>query len=352
MLHINQLLWGNLYLLGTTLATSLESSVVSTNEAVMVKTNGTSSVATAAALPSAPISVLPLLVEYQQSEDTAKLFPKDQIDNSQQQVDLRTSNSWVKKINQIENLGMLVKWTARRLLRTLKNSSELIDKSFVRPYSELVEVFTINTMAPFIFNKHKAKLLLFLTEVVEKKGNKMKAKSNDNSHPVPLSVKSYQAYISALVQMMNAQLSLKMHSNPHSNGIALKSFIKSLKRKETTRPREAFEDRGVNNLADGYTVKDMMTLHHHYMSASSGNQMRNRADLLIAHMILMRGESRRMPQRLITSVLEHVQPCYTSCTRARQTKIESGTAMRSKSPELCAIGAIDFYLFYRFHIEK
>ncbi|KAI9907385.1 hypothetical protein PsorP6_004788 [Peronosclerospora sorghi] len=57
MLHINQLLRGNLYLLGTTLATSLESSVVSTNEAVMVKTNGTSSAANAAALPSAPMSI-------------------------------------------------------------------------------------------------------------------------------------------------------------------------------------------------------------------------------------------------------------------------------------------------------
>ncbi|KAI9915619.1 hypothetical protein PsorP6_008204 [Peronosclerospora sorghi] len=142
----------------------------------------------------------------------------------------------------------------------------------------------------------EGKLLLFLTKVVVKKGNKLKSKSNDNGHPVPLSVKCYQTYISTLVQMWNDQISLKMHSNPHPNEIALKSFIKSLKCKETTRRREEFEDRGMNTLPDGYTVKDMMTLQHHYISANSVNQLRNRADLVIVHMMMMRGESPRMLQ--------------------------------------------------------
>ncbi|KAI9921078.1 hypothetical protein PsorP6_000383 [Peronosclerospora sorghi] len=162
MLHIKQLLRGNLYLLGTTPATSLESSVVSTKEAVIVKTNGSSSVAIAAALPSAPMSVhlarLPLLVEDQQSEDTAKLFPKDQVDNNQQQVDLRTSNSWVKKINDIENL-------------------------------ELVEVFAINTMAPFILNKRAIPLLekssnprRFIINVSAMEGKFYRSKTPNHPH--------------------------------------------------------------------------------------------------------------------------------------------------------------------------
>ncbi|KAI9922803.1 hypothetical protein PsorP6_002543 [Peronosclerospora sorghi] len=128
--------------------------------------------------------------------------------------------------------------------------------------------------------------------------------------------------------------------------------------KETTRRSEAFEDRGMNTLADGYTVKDMMTLHQHYMSANSGNQLRKRVDLLIAHMMLMRGKIRRMLQ--IVEDIENEGPgacqallCIMDQGKTNQFgKIESGTALRSKSPDLCAIGAIDFYLFYRFHIEK
>ena len=33
-------------------------------------------------------------------------------------------------------------------------------------------------------------------------------------------------------------------------------------------------------------------------------------------------------------------------------KIQSGTAMRHRNVELCAIGAIGFYLFFRFHVDN
>jgi hypothetical protein len=113
---------------------------------------------------------------------------------------------------------------------------------------------------------------------------------------VGLSYKSYQAYVSAMVQMWNTQISLGLHNNPNPNGAALKSYMDTIKRGTVRRKRENFADRGKDTLADGYTPEDMLKLHMWYMSKGTGNQLRNRADFLVAHAMLMRGESRRMLQ--------------------------------------------------------
>ncbi|KAI9998982.1 hypothetical protein PInf_003646 [Phytophthora infestans] len=129
MTKVNQILRGNANLLGNV---SGESDSVSVNGTAMVNTSGASSTATYIGSTSAPASVhlsqMALVSEDQHSTETEILFPKGQVDNNQQQVDLRTSNSWVQKINQIETM-------------------------------ELVEVFAINTMAPFILNKRAISLL-------------------------------------------------------------------------------------------------------------------------------------------------------------------------------------------------
>lgn len=110
MTQVNQILRGNANLLGSVAA---ESGNVTSNGTAVVGTNEGSSTLTVAASVSACASVLlaqmPLVAEDQHSEETDTLFPMGQIDNNQQQVDLRTSNSWVKKINQIETMGKCVR---------------------------------------------------------------------------------------------------------------------------------------------------------------------------------------------------------------------------------------------------
>ncbi|OWZ04293.1 hypothetical protein PHMEG_00023828, partial [Phytophthora megakarya] len=129
MAQVNQILRGNANLLGS--STTVESDV-SVNGTAIVNTSGSSSTEIAATTASAPASVhlsqMPLVAEDQQSKETEALFPKGQVDHNKQQVDLRTSNSWVQKISQIETM-------------------------------ELVEVFAINAMAPFILNKRAIPLL-------------------------------------------------------------------------------------------------------------------------------------------------------------------------------------------------
>ena len=61
-------------------------------------------------------------------ESAAGLFPENQLNQSGQQVDLRTHNSWLLKLDEVQT-------------------------------PELLEVLTINTMAPFILNGRLKKLM-------------------------------------------------------------------------------------------------------------------------------------------------------------------------------------------------
>uniref|UniRef100_M4BFI1 Oxidoreductase n=1 Tax=Hyaloperonospora arabidopsidis (strain Emoy2) TaxID=559515 RepID=M4BFI1_HYAAE len=130
MAHVRQVFQGNANLLGTnSAAMNVNSGDGAVNSAAIVSTSGGSSSAISTSTPSSVyLSQMPLVAEDQHSEETEALFPKGQVDHNQQQVDLRTSNSWVQDINQVETI-------------------------------ELVEVFAINTMAPFILNKRAIPLL-------------------------------------------------------------------------------------------------------------------------------------------------------------------------------------------------
>jgi NAD(P)-dependent dehydrogenase (short-subunit alcohol dehydrogenase family) len=60
---------------------------------------------TAAVPSSVLLSQVAVLPEDKESEDTAELFPQGQVDTNKQQVDLRTTNTWVQKIDAVETMG-------------------------------------------------------------------------------------------------------------------------------------------------------------------------------------------------------------------------------------------------------
>ncbi|KAJ0394642.1 hypothetical protein P43SY_003840 [Pythium insidiosum] len=113
----------------------------------------------AAAVPSSVLlSQVAVLPEDQETEATAALFPEGQTDNNKQQVDLRKKNTWVQKIDEVATM-------------------------------ELVEVFAINTMAPFILNKRAVPLLAkspharkFIINVSAMEGKFYRAKTPNHPH--------------------------------------------------------------------------------------------------------------------------------------------------------------------------
>lgn len=111
-----QILRGNANLLGLTASKSsssvptAEPKASGATEGAIVSASGRTSAvvatATSAATPSSVLlSQVVLVPEDEESKDTAHLFPQGQVDTNNQQVDLRTSNSWVQKIDQIETMG-------------------------------------------------------------------------------------------------------------------------------------------------------------------------------------------------------------------------------------------------------
>uniref|UniRef100_K3X2E3 Oxidoreductase n=1 Tax=Globisporangium ultimum (strain ATCC 200006 / CBS 805.95 / DAOM BR144) TaxID=431595 RepID=K3X2E3_GLOUD len=157
---VEQILRGNASLLGIG-AAETDSAPQAPTEGALIKARAASAIvaATDAATPSSVLlSQVVVVPEDQESEDAAHLFPEGQVDNNNQQVDLRSSNSWVQKIDQIETM-------------------------------ELVEVFAINTMAPFILNKRAIPLLAksankhkFIINVSAMEGKFYRAKTPHHPH--------------------------------------------------------------------------------------------------------------------------------------------------------------------------
>ena len=83
--------------------------------------------ATLARLPSALKSQIPTVAE-DANLDEAALFPKGQLDVNAQQIDLRSTNTWLLKLGQVST-------------------------------PEVAEVFAINTLAPFIMNNRLVQMM-------------------------------------------------------------------------------------------------------------------------------------------------------------------------------------------------
>jgi hypothetical protein len=63
-------------------------------------------------------------------------------------------------------------------------------------------------------------------------------------------------YISPLIDLWTEQSSLGLNPYPHSRGTLLRSLMMSLKKEKAERAREAFEDRAIGKLNDGYTIEE------------------------------------------------------------------------------------------------
>lgn len=163
--HVNDILRGNASLL---LRQEAEQSANVSNAAgasgsnrdntsALVETNTGALAAASAAPASVLLSQVPIIQEDHHSELTATLFPEGQVDNNKQQVDLRKANSWVMKIDQIETMGA----SAVKTVAVLSPRPDANDRDVCLTWHhpEMVEVFAINTMAPFILNKRAIPLL-------------------------------------------------------------------------------------------------------------------------------------------------------------------------------------------------
>jgi hypothetical protein len=100
-----------------------------------------------------------------------------------------------------------------------------------------------------------SKVLLFLKEEIESRGNKRK--KNENGTALALSGATYEQYMKALCDLWKQQVSQGKSTTPHPRkDLPLTSFLKDQKRAEDSRRREQKCDRGAGTIVDGYNAKE------------------------------------------------------------------------------------------------
>jgi len=154
---------------------------------------------------------------------------------------------------------------------------------------------------------------------------------------------------------------MKMSQHPHPRGKALKALMDMLRRSENKRKIETYADRGLGTVLDGYNLEDMKELSTFWLNQTTPVAVRSRADFLIGHALLARGESRRFiqfPDMLSLSLPDEApQICTPLVVIMRKGKtnqagrVEYGAPMRCKEVLLCPLNALAMYLFWRWHVD-
>lgn len=187
-------------------------------------------------------------------------------------------------------------------------------------------------------------------------------KNLKGGHGQPLGASSMKNHISSIVDLFHFQQATE---NPlyvgaiHPRTAAVKQFLATYIRDEDNRRKDERIDRGIGTVRDGYSLTEHARLVQNLLVKNTFESLRTRADHLIGDAMLFRGDERReadlcdlysltmhqsesdmSPEKLLVIVSR--QGKLNKCGR-----IEYGSALRHRNPELCPVGGLFLYLFIR-----
>jgi hypothetical protein len=203
-------------------------------------------------------------------------------------------------------------------------------------------------------NGIRGELVVYLTEVVIPRGSGKVV----NGERVPLSTDGLEGYVKAIVDLYSTQRTLEGNSNPHPRGKAPSDLLSIHKRQRSKRKRQEYQDRGEGTIQDTYSVDELKRVASHFFFLRSARGLRDRVDLLMGHALMARGETMRKIQLpdLFSMELAHESPsqCIATVVIMDQGKmnqvgrIEYEGLIRHREVQLCPVGALEMYLFWRF----
>ena len=173
-------------------------------------------------------------------------------------------------------------------------------------------------------------------------------------------------YIKACINLFNKQQSVNMNTMDirSPRGPTLKEFERSLKRLCAEDRADDFIDRGIGSIQDGHIKEDLIAICHYYFGRPKmqTEALRDRMIFLMNHMMLLRGETSREIDLSHMFSLEFTDEGVPRCpvfafmilngkTNQDNQKLYSGV-IRHKNVNTCALGAVGFYLFHRFHMTN
>ena len=166
--------------------------------------------------------------------------------------------------------------------------------------------------------------------------------------------------MSALVDLWKRQKASKVNSHDSPRAGPAKMLIQSTKLGNADRRKRTYVDKGIGSLLDGYTTTDeFRSILNYFWIENSPAGLRNRAGFTVGHHGLMRGGNIRGLELsdLHFVDLENEGPvenclavlCTLNHGKTNQVgRMEYAAFLRNKEADLCPVGALAFYLFYRY----
>jgi hypothetical protein len=184
-----------------------------------------------------------------------------------------------------------------------------------------------------------------------------------------LSYLTIDGYVSAVAELYKIQCSLQKSTYPSFRGAAFTSMMDTLRGQQDNNSREAFIDRGLGGVVEGYSDEEYLQLNHcllrdtDYATRSfSYLNLSTRLNSTWGHAYVLRGESMRRAELCDLALLKYPRgegqtPCYAAVMTMSQGKMNKYGrkvymgAMRHKDARLCPLGALAQYLFWRWHMS-
>ena len=161
------------------------------------------------------------------------------------------------------------------------------------------------------------------------------------------------AYVAAVLELWRVQVAHGNGNVENPRGIAVRGFLEQRGRQRGKLDREAYKDRGGDGIQAGYSLDEWLRIQDILLNgaAYAPQSLRTRADLLLGHYYLLRGENRRKMELADLSLLDYPAtegPTTCGCLVSllqdgkmnKTARKEFMGALRHKDPLLCTQGAL------------
>jgi hypothetical protein len=183
-----------------------------------------------------------------------------------------------------------------------------------------------------------------------------------------LQYNTVRSYVSAIQKLYDVQRTRGMNPAPRPQSVALKAMQKSILRMTWARKHSEYADRGENTIKDSYTPSQIPA--HTSAVWNESKQiacaLRTQVDFLLGNHMLLRSSNRRplefpdcfcleLPNEGIKDKDRVTRAFVVVMNRGKTNqhgRLEYGACLRHRDPLACLVGALGFWLFYRWHVEK
>ena len=184
----------------------------------------------------------------------------------------------------------------------------------------------------------------------------------DSNPPKNGYLETVKQYVAAFVDLWKEQqLASPPNDAPHPRGNNIKTFVKNLSSQTRKRKRDEYIDKGIGGAGDVLSDEDVTKIAHSFWTAPDIKGMERRCDFLLSVYMASRSQLQRIAQLSDLGLKEYPKEGPSGAVAMRfqydQSKmnhygrLKVSGCLRHKEVEVCGVGSLAIYLFYRFNIK-